>query len=462
MAGAVFMSTRPGRGSSGTRVLDFDQVWSSFSNSSETVEVEENVQVPTGRTLELMGLTHIDLNGKSVTSTGGTITTTAGSTNLDSAVAQKGSVKLIWNGGSGSIGHYLIRYGTSPGSYTNHIVMPKTPTNAVISGLTNNTRYYFTVNGSVERSNTPHSCRSDYDNDGGNIDFFDFFIWADHYGETVTSDALQRFDLSGNAVIDSTSDLVPYFLADFNKSCSAIPKLAARPAGQNRDGELTTKIDVTQNRLSFDVEVSGVSSMRGYGLVINYDPTRLAFTGFSQANGLLEERGAGAVVGLERQRPGRVMIAAALKPEHTGLVGRGPLTQAQFHILKDFGETAPITLDHLVLIDDERKTNELIVDAEAVAQPVGATVLRTSPNPFNPITSIEVSLDSPSEVELHLYDSLGQKVRTLVDRESRPAGRHVFEWDGRNEAGHAVATGTYFIRLRTHGETYHKRVTLLR
>ena len=68
------------------------------------------------------------------------------------------------------------------------------------------------------------------------------------------------------------------------------------------------------------------------------------------------------------------------------------------------------------------------------------------PNPFNPSTVISYRLAENSEVSLELYNLSGQRVRTLVS-DMRPAGRHQVVWDGRDDAGRALASGKYFYRL---------------
>ena len=78
------------------------------------------------------------------------------------------------------------------------------------------------------------------------------------------------------------------------------------------------------------------------------------------------------------------------------------------------------------------------------------------PNPFNPVTVISWQLARlagatgqavGTEVELKIFNLLGQEVRTLVD-ERKEAGYHSTLWDGRDEAGNPVASGIYLYRLR--------------
>ena len=83
------------------------------------------------------------------------------------------------------------------------------------------------------------------------------------------------------------------------------------------------------------------------------------------------------------------------------------------------------------------------------------------PNPFNPETHLEFGVGSAEWANLTVFDVLGRAVRTLVD-EQVSAGRHVVRWDGRNDAGRTVTSGTYFYRLTAGGATVSKRMLLMR
>ena len=87
------------------------------------------------------------------------------------------------------------------------------------------------------------------------------------------------------------------------------------------------------------------------------------------------------------------------------------------------------------------------VSVEA-GEPVGNALFVNYPNPFNPSTTIRYSLKESSNATLAVYNSLGQKIRTLVDG-SQAAGVHTVQWDGRNESGQQVSSGVYFYRLQS-------------
>ena len=69
------------------------------------------------------------------------------------------------------------------------------------------------------------------------------------------------------------------------------------------------------------------------------------------------------------------------------------------------------------------------------------------PNPFNSLTLIPYSVPEGRQYSLKIYNSLGQKVRTLV--EGRKCwGRQIAVWDGKDEKGRDVTSGVYVYELR--------------
>ena len=73
------------------------------------------------------------------------------------------------------------------------------------------------------------------------------------------------------------------------------------------------------------------------------------------------------------------------------------------------------------------------------------------PNPFNPTTTIQYALPTATDVELTVYNVVGQAVRTLVAEHQR-TGHYTVEWDATNDSGHSVSAGLYFYRLQAGGQ----------
>ena len=69
------------------------------------------------------------------------------------------------------------------------------------------------------------------------------------------------------------------------------------------------------------------------------------------------------------------------------------------------------------------------------------------PNPFNLQTTISYQLPICSKVSLKIYDMLGQEVRSLVN-ENKSAGFHSVVWNGKDDSGQPLSSGSYFYNLR--------------
>jgi hypothetical protein len=70
------------------------------------------------------------------------------------------------------------------------------------------------------------------------------------------------------------------------------------------------------------------------------------------------------------------------------------------------------------------------------------------PNPFNPRTNIKYKLLQTSNVDLSIYNHLGQKIKTLINGE-QSMGNYQVQWNGTNYEGSQVSSGIYYYRLKT-------------
>ena len=84
------------------------------------------------------------------------------------------------------------------------------------------------------------------------------------------------------------------------------------------------------------------------------------------------------------------------------------------------------------------------------------TLFQNYPNPFNPSTNIRYSVAKPGLVSIIVYDLLGRKVRTLVNKE-QPAGNYTLQFNA-NE----LSSGIYFYRMQTGNFSETKKLILLK
>jgi beta-glucanase (GH16 family) len=88
--------------------------------------------------------------------------------------------------------------------------------------------------------------------------------------------------------------------------------------------------------------------------------------------------------------------------------------------------------------------------------PKSIYLFQNYPNPFNPVTIINYELPITNEVELSIYNLLGQKVTTLVSDPQR-AGHHQVEWDASG-----FASGVYYYQIEVGEFRDVKKMVLLR
>jgi hypothetical protein len=106
---------------------------------------------------------------------------------------------------------------------------------------------------------------------------------------------------------------------------------------------------------------------------------------------------------------------------------------------------------------------ELPPDYTAVSNEVDGEVaesfqlMQNYPNPFNPTTNISFNLPNAADVNLSVYNLLGQRVATLIDGRTMNSGSHTVAFDARN-----LASGVYIYRLEAGNYISNKRMTLIK
>lgn len=97
----------------------------------------------------------------------------------------------------------------------------------------------------------------------------------------------------------------------------------------------------------------------------------------------------------------------------------------------------------------------------SIPLPTGLEFLDAYPNPFNPQTTIRFSLGQAQSVRVAVFDLNGRLVRTLVD-EQLDAGLHRMQWQGLDNNGMSVGSGTYLVMIRGRDQALTHKLTLLK
>ncbi len=97
----------------------------------------------------------------------------------------------------------------------------------------------------------------------------------------------------------------------------------------------------------------------------------------------------------------------------------------------------------------------------AGAAPESFRLEQNYPNPFNPSTTISYQLPKAASVKIVIYDLTGRQVRALVNIRQE-AGSYSVLWDGRDQAGQAVASGLYIYHLRAGRFTQTRKMLIVK
>jgi hypothetical protein len=95
------------------------------------------------------------------------------------------------------------------------------------------------------------------------------------------------------------------------------------------------------------------------------------------------------------------------------------------------------------------------------AVPQSLTLAPAYPNPFNPRTVLSFALPVAGPVQLVVHDLAGRRLAVLVD-EVRAAGQHQVAWDGTDDTGRRLASGTYLARLVAGAESRTQKLVLVK
>ncbi len=282
----------------------------------------------------------------------------------------------------------------------------------------------------------------------------DFAMFVNNFGlgeADVEFDPV--FDLDGNGKV-WTEDFT-IFVGQFGQTAGAA-KAIASAEGLNTGASAALDISREGAAITIDVSAQGLSELASYGLKVSFDPEALQFLGASEGNLLRNNSlfvaiptGAGEVWVLNGQ------------PEAVSATS-GLLSQLHFKALNDQAIGSAIRVDALELFDSDARLNSIATQGlEVTVAPEKFALLQNYPNPGNPSTVISYTLARDSKVNLTIYNTLGQTVKTLVDG-YQAANIYKVVWDGRDDSGKEVASGVYFYRLVAGDFSATKRLIVLK
>ena len=102
----------------------------------------------------------------------------------------------------------------------------------------------------------------------------------------------------------------------------------------------------------------------------------------------------------------------------------------------------------------------LNVDGEAVMA-TEYVISKAYPNPFNPVTNIDITVPQSGLMQFAIYDILGRQVFEHKQTFANP-GHYRFSWSGKNNHGSSLSSGVYLLTVQFEENYYKQKLTLLK
>ena len=244
----------------------------------------------------------------------------------------------------------------------------------------------------------------------------------DFFGETLLYTPLLPVDFEGTFSI-SYSPEIPYtHKSQYLNNVSLSGTLSADVLGNDKD-----------NRLEGNSATNYFNGRLGDDIIIGYQ-------------------------GIDRS------IYSGIRDEYM-LIPSGTILDSSFQIIDLIPNRDGIDTLHGI---EELEFNSVVYSISEMLEqekenffPVNYLLKSPYPNPFNPVTQINFEVPKQSFLTVSVYNLNGELVDVLTEKEYSP-GRYQLNWNGENQLGQIVSTGTYFIRLSSGSFNQTKKILFLK
>ena len=206
-------------------------------------------------------------------------------------------------------------------------------------------------------------------------------------------------------------------------------------------------------RLELEVNARDLDDLAGYEFAVGFDPSAVRPLREGTARGDIFAPNPDGSVFETWSEGDRLRVIGARIGKTWSAAGDGSLARLQFEVIEPGSASSlaqALELGGGVLLNTDYH-QEPVSWAQALEElllPQRPDLDQNYPNPFNPTTVIPFALPAGQDVQLYVFNALGQRMRTLIDGPMEP-GYHRLIWNGRNDANRDVAAGVYFYLLET-------------
>jgi len=121
------------------------------------------------------------------------------------------------------------------------------------------------------------------------------------------------------------------------------------------------------------------------------------------------------------------------------------------------------TMDNYILVAGLwGAISQMFLDVgDEVVLPLEYSISNAYPNPFNPVTNIDITVPESGLMKFAIYDILGRQVFEHKQTFANP-GHYRFTWSGKNNYGSSLSSGVYLLTVRFAENYYKQKITLLK
>ena len=319
-------------------------------------------------------------------------------------------------------------------------------------------------------------------NDDGANDIFDLVTLVQNFGKSA--DALEEAGVISDVNGDGNVDLFDLILVAQSMSGDGVllpsTESASTPVAPGGNPMPNPNVwlemvsasgDASGNALRMNLMADGITELYAFQFELWFDEGTIDWISIEEGS-LLSSDGADTYWHVEKPQSGKNIGAISTRLTSEGISGIGHLASVilQPNAERWKGEKL-IKTGTIRIVDANANLTEFTLhvrglEAEQAVMPRHPELLQNYPNPFNPETWMPYKLSKASVVTIVIYDAQGKHIRTL-DLGTQPASSYLAKdaaayWNGRNDTGERVSSGTYFYHFQADDFSETRKMIILK
>ncbi len=233
--------------------------------------------------------------------------------------------------------------------------------------------------------------------------------------------------------------------------------LLAKHKDKNFGDSVINTIEVlSKEQILIPLKVTEKMNVLSFDATLTYDENILEFVTLEKTQEI-----EGFQIYLNKSEAGRLRLTGfALEPKNL----QGCFLELAFNVVAEKEKSCHVNFEQFRINQQNQNAPQTVIHVGAQNDEKGSLsykLFQNYPNPFNPETKIDYQLPELSNVKLCIYNTLGQKIRTLVD-EKKAAGHYQAIWNGKDDSGRKVTSGLYVCKLEAGNYVEMRKMALMK